>query len=220
MQIRMIYIGIFLYFDYEYNLQFRVERKIDFGVEWKILFSYLFNVNVGFMVYQVINLEDLIFFDKMKKIESIIFNMSSILMFINFNRYVKENFVGIKNGIIDFWDGKDNYFLIVKDIFYYGEMIYWNGVCKMVFYQIFFIFKILVLIKVFVESGDDVFLNKVQGEFDFLIIDFNIIFKCELVKIVKQNGIDYIEFEYYILEEVKGFLFCYVKFIYIFLLGV
>ena len=41
--------------------------------------------------------------------------MSSTSMSINPNRYVKENPAGIKNGITDFWDGKDNYFSIVKD---------------------------------------------------------------------------------------------------------
>ena len=63
-------------------------------------------------------------------------------------------------------------------------------------------------------------MNKAQGEFDFSTIDFNIISKRELVKTVKQNGIDYIEPEYYTLEEAKGLLLCYVKFTYTSPLGV
>ena len=151
--------------------------------------SYLPNVNAGFTAYQVTNPEDPTSLDKTKKIESTTPNMSSTSMSINPNRYVKENPAGIKNGITDFWDGKDNYFSIVKDTPYYGETIYWNGVCKMAPYQIPPTLKTLALTKASAESGDDVFLNKAQGEFDFSTIDFNIISKRELVKTVKQNGI-------------------------------
>ena len=220
MQIRMIYIGTSPYLDYEHNLQFRVERKTDPGAEWKTLPSYLPNVNAGFTAYQVTNPEDPTSLDKTKKIESTTPNMSSTSMSINPNRYVKETPAGIKNGITDFWDGKDNYFSIVKDTPYYGETIYWNGVCKMAPYQIPPTLKTLALTKASAESGDDVFLNKAQGEFDFSTIDFNIISKRELVKTVKQNGIDYIEPEYYTLEEAKGLLLCYVKFTYTSPLGV
>lgn len=87
-------------------------------------------------------------------------------------------------------------------------------------YQIPPTLKTLALTKASAESGDDVFLNKAQGEFDFSTIDFNIISKRELVKTVKQNGIDYIEPEYYTLEEAKGLLLCYVKFTYTSPLGV
>ena len=141
-------------------------------------------------------------------------------MSINPNRYVKENPAGIKNGITDFWDGKDNYFSIVKDTPYYGETIYWNGVCKMAPYQISPTLKTLVLTKASAESGDNVFFNRAQGEFDFSTIDFNIISKRELVKTVKPNGIDYIEPVFYTPEEAKGLLLCYVKFTYTSPLGV
>lgn len=49
-------------------------------------------------------------------------------------------------------------------------------------YQIPPTLKTLALTKASAESGDDVFLNKAQGEFDFSTIDFNIISKRELVK--------------------------------------
>ena len=220
MQIRMIYIATSPYLDFEHNLQFRVERKTDPGAEWKTLPSYLPNVNAGFTAYQVTNPEDPTSLDKTKKIESSTPNMSSTSMSINPNRYVKENLADIKNGIADFWDGKDNYFSIVKDTPYYGEKIYWNGVCKMAPYQIPPTLKTLVLTKASAESGDDVFLNRAQGEFDFSTIDFNIISKSKLVKTVKPNGIDYIEPEYYTPEEAKGLLLCYVKFTYTSPLGV
>ena len=220
MQIRMIYIATSPYLDYEHNLQFRVERKTDPSAEWKTLPSYLPNVNAGFTAYQVTNPEDPTSLDKTKKIESTTPNMSSTSMSINPNRYVKENPAGIKNGITDFWDGKDNYFSIVKDTPYYGETVYWNGVCKMAPYQIPPTLKTLALTKASAESGDDVFLNKAQGEFDFSTIDFNIICKRELVKTVKPNGIDYIEPEFYAPEEAKELLLCYVKFTYTSPLGV
>ena len=81
-------------------------------------------------------------------------------------------------------------------------------------YQIPPTLKTLALTKASAESGDDVFLNKAQGEFDFSTIDFNIICKRELVKTVKPNGIDYIEPEFYAPEEAKELLLCYVKFTY------
>lgn len=59
----------------------------------------------------------------------------------------------------------------------------------------------------------------VEGELDFLKIDFIRIYKLLIICVVKENGMDYVELIVYIEEEVSKFKMVYIIFRYILIVG-
>lgn len=202
--------------DYQQNIYYRIQRKMNPNDEWQNLPTYLPNsASRNMDAYRVLDKD---------KPESIIIEQKLISRsgtnsssdgshsyYIYVNRPVKENPAGLKNGYSKYWDS-EVYFTLKAREPYYGEDYQWNGVSLLPMYQMGPVLKKLKLKGI--TTGEAPAFTSAEGELDFSKIDFTKIYKGSFKKEVRANGMDYIEPQLYTEAEARKLEMAFVKFKY------
>lgn len=125
---------------------------------------------------------------------------------------LQENPGKFKNNQSEYWDGSDVYYTVKAREPYYGETFQWNGVCLLAPYQMGPTLKTLKL-KI-ISNGEAPSFSSAEGELDFSKIDFTRIYKSSTTRVVKENGMDYVEPIAYTEEEASKLKMAYITFRY------
>lgn len=126
--------------DYQLNMTFRIQRRINPDDEWQDLPSYL--PNSGSLhpeTFRVADKDDprsLIADRPVYCSNSASPSSGSYLYNCRPYRYVQENPANQKNSQKEYWDGTDVYLTVKNREAYYGEEFQWNGVALLPPYQL------------------------------------------------------------------------------------
>ena len=200
--------------DYQLNMTFRIQRRINPDDEWQALPSYL--PNSGSLhpeTFRVADKDDprsLIADRPVYCSNSASPSSGSYLYNCRPYRYVQENPANQKNSQKEYWDGTDVYLTVKNREAYYGEEFQWNGVALLPPYQLGPRLKSL---KLKTKSGEPptVFLSA-EGELDFSHMDLTRLYKSWTRYTQRPDGSDFIEPTLYTEEEARKLKMAYVTF--------
>lgn len=200
--------------DYQLNMTFRIQRRINPDDEWQDLPSYL--PNSGSLhpeTFRVADKDDprsLIADRPVYCSNSASPSSGSYLYNCRPYRYVQENPANQKNSQKEYWDGTDVYLTVKNREAYYGEEFQWNGVALLPPYQLGPRLKSL---KLKTKSGEPptVFLSA-EGELDFSHMDLTRLYKSWTRYTQRPDGSDFIEPTLYTEEEARKLKMAYVTF--------
>ncbi len=202
------------YMDDDYNIYFYFQRKLSPKDKWKIVPRYLPKVIADIHVYEVTDKNDPLSYDVNKMIREDMVNMNGDTsensdVRVRFTRFMKENMLNHYYVYNYYWDGGDHYYTIVRKEKYYGELMNWNGVIKMVPYQIPPLLKKIEL-KGFKDGELPVF-ESMKCTYDMTTVDRSLFFKRELDVKTLSNDIEYIEPVLYTESEANGLKPFYIE---------
>ena len=200
--------------DYQLNMTFRIQRRINPDDEWQDLPSYL--PNSGSLHPETFRVADK---DDPRSLladrpvycgNSTSSSSGSYLYNCRPYRYVQENPANQKNSQKEYWDGTDVYLTVKNREAYYGEEFQWNGVALLPPYQLGPSLKSL---KLKTKSGEPptVFLSA-EGELDFSHMDLTRLYKSWTRYTQRPDGSDFIEPTLYTEEEARKLKMAYVTF--------
>lgn len=200
--------------DYQLNMTFRIQRRINPDDEWQDLPSYL--PNSGSLhpeTFRVADKDDprsLLADRPVYCSNSTSSSSGSYLYNCRPYRYVQENPANQKNSQKEYWDGTDVYLTVKNREAYYGEEFQWNGVALLPPYQLGPSLKSL---KLKTKSGGTptVFLSA-EGELDFSHMDLTRLYKSSTRYTQRPDGSDFIEPILYTEEEARKLKMAYVSF--------
>lgn len=200
--------------DYQLNMTFRIQRRINPDDEWQDLPSYLPNSGSlhpeTFRVADKDNPRSLLADRPVYCSNSTSSSSGSYLYNCRPYRYVQENPANQKNSQKEYWDGTDVYLTVRNREAYYGEEFQWNGVALLPPYQLGPRLKSL---KLKTKSGGTptVFLSA-EGELDFSHMDLTRLYKSSTRYTQRPDGSDFIEPILYTEEEARKLKMAYVTF--------
>ena len=200
--------------DYQLNMTFRIQRRINPDDEWQDLPSYL--PNSGSLhpeTFRVADKDDprsLIADRPVYCSNSASPSSGSYLYNCRPYRYVQENPANQKHSQKEYWDGTDVYLPVKTREAYYGEEFQWNGVALLPPYQLGPRLKSL---KLKPKRGEPptVFLSA-EGELDFSHMDLTRLYKSWTRYTQRPDGSDFIEPTLYTEEEARKLKMAYVTF--------
>lgn len=200
--------------DFQLNMSFRIQRRINPDDEWQNLPSYL--PNSGSLhpeTFRVADKDDprsLLADRPVHCSNSTSSSSGSYIYYCYPYRYVQENPANQKNSQKEYWDGTDVYLTVKNREAYYGEEFQWNGVALLPPYQLGPRLKSL---KLKTKSGEPptVFLSA-EGELDFSHIDLTRLYKSSTRYTQRPDGSDFIEPILYTEEEARKLKMAYVTF--------
>lgn len=200
--------------DYQLNMSFRIQRRINPDDEWQNLPSYL--PNSGSLhpeTFRVADKDDprSLLADRPVYCSNSTSSSSGSYIYNCYPyRYVQENPANQKNSQKEYWDGTDVYLTVKNREAYYGEEFQWNGVALLPPYQLGPRLKSL---KLKTKSGGTptVFLSA-EGELDFSHIDLTRLYKSSTRYTQRPDGSDFIEPILYTEEEARKLKMAYVTF--------
>lgn len=200
--------------DYQLNMSFRIQRRINPDDEWQNLPSYL--PNSGSLhpeTFRVADKDDprSLLADRPVYCSNATSSSSgSYTYYCRPYRYVQENPANQKNSQKEYWDGTDVYLTVKNREAYYGEEFQWNGVALLPPYQLGPRLKSL---KLKTKSGETptVFLSA-EGELDFSHMDLTRLYKPSTRYTQRPDGSDFIEPILYTEEEARKLKMAYVSF--------
>lgn len=200
--------------DYQLNMTFRIQRRINPDDEWQDLPSYL--PNSGSLHPETFRVADK---DDPRSLladrpvycgNSTSSSSGSYLYNCRPYRYVQENPANQKNSQKEYWDGTDVYLTVKNREAYYGEEFQWNGVALLPPYQLGPSLKSLKL-KTKSSGTPTVFLSA-EGELDFSHMDLTRLYKSSTRYTQRPDGSDFIEPILYTEEEARKLKMAYVSF--------
>lgn len=200
--------------DYQLNMTFRIQRRINPDDEWQDLPSYLPNSGSlhpeTFRVADKDNPRSLLADRPVYCSNSTSPSSGSYIYNCRPYRYVQENPANQKNSQKEYWDGTDVYLTVKNREAYYGEEFQWNGVALLPHYQLGPCLKSL---KLKTKSGGTptVFLSA-EGELDFSHMDLTRLYKSSTRYTQRPDGSDFIEPILYTEEEARKLKMAYVSF--------
>ncbi len=200
--------------DYQLNMSFRIQRRINPDDEWQNLPSYLPNSGSlhpeTFRVADKDNPRSLLADRPVHCSNSTSSGSGSYIYNCYPYRYVQENPANQKNSQKEYWDGTDVYLTVKNREAYYGEEFQWNGVALLPPYQLGPRLKSL---KLKTKSGGTptVFLSA-EGELDFSHMDLTRLYKPSTRYTQRPDGSDFIEPILYTEEEARKLKMAYVSF--------
>lgn len=200
--------------DYQLNMSFRIQRRINPDDEWQNLPSYL--PNSGSLhpeTFRVADKDDprSLLADRPVYCSNATSSSSGSYIYNCYPyRYVQENPANQKNSQKEYWDGTDVYLTVKNREAYYGEKFQWNGVALLPPYQLGPRLKSL---KLKTKSGEPptVFLSA-EGELDFSHMDLTRLYKSSTRYTQRPDGSDFIEPILYTEEEARKLKMAYVSF--------
>lgn len=200
--------------DYQLNMSFRIQRRINPDDEWQNLPSYL--PNSGSLhpeTFRVADKDDprSLLADRPVHCSNSTSSSSGSYIYNCYPyRYVQENPANQKNSQKEYWDGTDVYLTVKNREAYYGEEFQWNGVALLPPYQLGPRLKSL---KLKTKSGETptVFLSA-EGELDFSHMDLTRLYKSSTRYTQRPDGSDFIEPILYTEEEARKLKMAYVSF--------
>ena len=200
--------------DYQLNMNFRIQRRINPNDEWQNLPSYL--PNSGSLhpeTFRVADKDDprsLLADRPVYCTNSTSSSSGSYIYYCYPYRYVQENPANQKNSQKEYWDGTDVYLTVKNREAYYGEEFQWNGVALLPPYQLGPRLKSL---KLKTKSGGTptVFLSA-EGELDFSHMDLTRLYKPSTRYTQRPDGSDFIEPILYTEKEARKLKMAYVSF--------
>ena len=200
--------------DYQLNMSFRIQRRINPDDEWQNLPSYL--PNSGSLhpeTFRVADKDDprSLLADRPVYCSNSTSSSSDSYIYNCYPyRYVQKNPANQKNSQKEYWDGTDVYLTVKNREAYYGEEFQWNGVALLPPYQLGPRLKSL---KLKTKSGETptVFLSA-EGELDFSHMDLTRLYKSSTRYTQRPDGSDFIEPILYTEEEARKLKMAYVSF--------
>ena len=200
--------------DFQLNMSFRIQRRINPDDEWQNLPSYL--PNSGSLhpeTFRVADKDDprSLLADRPVHCSNSTSSGSGSYIYNCYPyRYVQENPANQKNSQKEYWDGTDVYLTVKNREAYYGEEFQWNGVALLPPYQLGPRLKSL---KLKTKSGGTptVFLSA-EGELDFSHMDLTRLYKSSTRYTQRPDGSDFIEPILYTEEEARKLKMAYVSF--------
>lgn len=200
--------------DFQLNMSFRIQRRINPDDEWQNLPSYL--PNSGSLhpeTFRVADKDDprSLLADRPVHCSNSTSSSSGSYIYNCYPyRYVQENPANQKNSQKEYWDGTDVYLTVKNREAYYGEKFQWNGVALLPPYQLGPRLKSL---KLKTKSGGTptVFLSA-EGELDFSHMDLTRLYKSSTRYTQRPDGSDFIEPILYTEEEARKLKMAYVSF--------
>lgn len=200
--------------DFQLNMSFRIQRRINPNDEWQNLPSYL--PNSGSLhpeTFRVADKDDprSLLADRPVHCSNSTSSGSGSYIYNCYPyRYVQENPANQKNSQKEYWDGTDVYLTVKNREAYYGEEFQWNGVALLPPYQLGPRLKSL---KLKTKSGGTptVFLSA-EGELDFSHMDLTRLYKQSTRYTQRPDGSDFIEPILYTEEEARKLKMAYVTF--------
>ena len=202
-------------YDYQY-LYFYIQRKVNPEDQWQNIPSYLPNSGSrnldAYRVSDKNNPTSILPDKKLYSNQSYSSNNGGYYYYIYTYRFIQENPGKFKNNQSEYWDGSDVYYTVKAREPYYGETFQWNGVCLLAPYQMGPTLKTLKL-KI-ISNGEAPSFSSAEGELDFSKIDFTRIYKSSTTRVVKENGMDYVEPIAYTEEEANKLKMAYITFRY------
>ena len=200
--------------DFQLNMSFRIQRRINPDDEWQNLPSYL--PNSGSLhpeTFRVADKDDprSLLADRPVHCSNSTSSSSGSYIYNCYPyRYVQENPANQKNSQKEYWDGTDVYLTVKNREAYYGEEFQWNGVALLPPYQLGPRLKSL---KLKTKSGETptVFLSA-EGELDFSHMDLTRLYKSSTRYTQRPDGSDFIEPILYTEEEARKLKMAYVSF--------
>lgn len=202
------------YLTNKHVLFFKMQRKVNPRDPWTDMPNYLPNVaNVTFAAYQIPTRDP----KAAIGVELGTGKRATNIFTLEVSRFVKSNEADYLNGLTTAWDNNQNYFTVKEKgtTYFYGEQAVWNGVCDMAPYQATPFVKCIKLKgKGQTLVHNEVFFNKAEGELDYSRVDFELLYKRDLV--YSKNGeIEYITPVKLPSEEAKdmlpNFVFFFLK---------
>ena len=200
--------------DYQLNMSFRIQRRINPDDEWQNLPSYL--PNSGSLhpeTFRVADKDDprSLLADRPVHCSNSTSSSSGSYIYNCYPyRYVQENPANQKNSQKEYWDGTDVYLTVKNREAYYGEKFQWNGVALLPPYQLGPSLKSLKL-KTKSSGTPTVFLSA-EGELDFSHMDLTRLYKSSTRYTQRPDGSDFIEPILYTEEEARKLKMAYVSF--------
>ena len=202
-------------YDYQY-LYFYIQRKVNPEDQWQNIPSYLPNSGSrnldAYRVSDKNNPNSILSDKKLYSSQGSSSNNGGYYYYIFTYRFIQENPGKFKNNQSEYWDGSDVYYTVKAREPYYGETFQWNGVCLLAPYQMGPTLKTLKL-KI-ISNGEAPSFSSAEGELDFSKIDFTRIYKSSTTRVVKENGMDYVEPIAYTEEEASKLKMAYITFRY------
>ena len=202
-------------YDYQY-LYFYIQRKVNPEDQWQNIPSYLPNSGSrnldAYRVSDKNNPNSILSDKKLYSSQNSSSNNGGYYYYIYTYRFIQENPGKFKNNQSEYWDGSDVYYTVKAREPYYGETFQWNGVCLLAPYQMGPTLKTLKL-KI-ISNGEAPSFSSAEGELDFSKIDFTRIYKSSTTRVVKENGMDYVEPIAYTEEEANKLKMAYITFRY------
>ena len=202
-------------YDYQY-LYFYIQRKVNPEDQWQNIPSYLPNSGSrnldAYRVSDKNNPNSILSDKKLYSSQSYSSNNGGYYYYIYTYRFIQENPGKFKNNQSEYWDGSDVYYTVKAREPYYGETFQWNGVCLLAPHQMGPTLKTLKL-KI-ISNGEAPSFSSAEGELDFSKIDFTRIYKSSTTRVVKENGMDYVEPIAYTEEEASKLKMAYITFRY------
>ena len=202
-------------YDYQY-LYFYIQRKVNPEDQWQNIPSYLPNSGSrnldAYRVSDKNNPNSILSDKKLYSSQGSSSNNGGYYYYIYTYRFIQENPGKFKNNQSEYWDGSDVYYTVKAREPYYGETFQWNGICLLAPYQMGPTLKTLKL-KI-ISNGEAPSFSSAEGELDFSKIDFTRIYKSSTTRVVKENGMDYVEPIAYTEEEASKLKMAYITFRY------
>ena len=202
-------------YDYQY-LYFYIQRKVNPEDQWQNIPSYLPNSGSrnldAYRVSDKNNPNSILSDKKLYSSQNSSSNNGGYYYYIYTYRFIQENPGKFKNNQSEYWDGSDVYYTVKAREPYYGETFQWNGICLLAPYQMGPTLKTLKL-KI-ISNGEAPSFSSAEGELDFSKIDFTRIYKSSTTRVVKENGMDYVEPIAYTEEEANKLKMAYITFRY------
>lgn len=200
--------------DFQLNMTFRIQRRINPDDEWQDLPSYLPNSDSLYPeTFRVADKDDprSLLADRPVNCSYATSSSSgSYTYYCRPYRYVQENPANQKNSQKEYWDGTDVYLTVKNGEAYYGEEFQWNGVALLPPYQLGPRLKSLKL-KTKSSGTPTVFLSA-EGELDFSHMDLTRLYKSSTRYTQRPDGSDFIEPILYTEEEARKLKMAYVSF--------
>ncbi len=198
-------------------LYFYIQRKVNPEDEWQNIPSYLPNSGVrnldAYRVSDKNNPGSILSDRKIHSSQSTPSVSGNGYHYMIYTyRFMEENPGKFKNGQSEYWDGSDVYYTVKARDPYYGETFQWNGVCLLAPYQMGPTLKTLKLKTV--STGEAPSFSSAEGELDFSKMDFTRIYQSSTERVVKENGMDYVEPIVYTEEEARKLKMAYIVFRY------
>ena len=200
--------------DFQLNMSFRIQRRINPDDEWQNLPSYL--PNSGSLhpeTFRVADKDDprSLLADRPVHCSNSTSSGSGSYIYNCYPyRYVQENPANQKNSQKEYWDGTDVYLTVKNREAYYGEEFQWNGVALLPPYQLGPRLKSLKL-KTKSSGTPTVFLSA-EGELDFSHMDLTRLYKSSTRYTQRPDGSDFIEPILYTEKEARKLKMAYVSF--------
>ena len=200
--------------DFQLNMSFRIQRRINPDDEWQNLPSYL--PNSGSLhpeTFRVADKDDprSLLADRPVHCSNSTSSSSGSYIYNCYPyRYVQENPANQKNSQKEYWDGTDVYLTVKNREAYYGEKFQWNGVALLPPYQLGPRLKSLKL-KTKSSGTPTVFLSA-EGELDFSHMDLTRLYKSSTRYTQRPDGSDFIEPILYTEKEARKLKMAYVSF--------